>query len=104
MQGPFAAGTFRSSITPSADSWEARHGLIRGRRYRVIKSFSDNDGNIHTAGEEWYFMSVLFSKFDNELTVCVRFDNGEDWMIPFLWEQRKQQEVIENIQHYIVFA
>ncbi len=103
MQGPFAPGTVGSSITPSADSWEAQHGLIRGRRYSVIKRFSDNDGDIHMAGEEWQFMSALFSKFDNEVTVCVRLDDGKDWMIPLVWMENKQSDIIENIQEYIRF-
>ncbi len=101
MQGPYEAGSIDSHIPPSAESWESRHGLIREKRYRVMKDFIDLDGDNHPSGEEWLFVAGLFSKFDDEITICIRRDGNDDWKIPLSWNAEQQQHVIENIADYV---
>jgi len=62
----------------------------------------DSDGDEHRVGEEWTFVGTLFSKFDDELTICIRRDSGEEWMIPLIWKKGMQQEVIERWQEYLM--
>jgi len=99
MQGPYKPGTIGSPVAPSHGDWETNR-LIRGQRYRVIKRFSDADADEHDIGEEWAFISTLFSKFDDELTICVRDVTGEEWTIPLIWTPDKQQDIIERWQDY----
>lgn len=101
MQGPYKIGSIGSPVAPSEWDWE-RNRLIRGERYRVIKAFFDADGHEHAIGEEWLFISTLFSKFDDELTICIRLTSGEEWKIPLLWSVDQQQDVIERWQNYVM--
>jgi hypothetical protein len=78
-----------------------RTRLVRGGRYRVTKAFRDADGDEHLTGEEWIFVSTLFSKFDDELTLCIRDVGGNEWKIPLDWKINNQQDVIENWQQYV---
>lgn len=101
MQGPYKTGSLGGHTPPTSDSWESRHGLIRGKKYRVTKDFVDLDGDIHRAGEEWLFVAGLFSKFDDEITICIHQEGNEDWKIPLSLDSKKQGLVIENIQDYV---
>jgi hypothetical protein len=75
--------------------------LVRGERYRVIKPFIDADGDVHLAGEEWAFVSAMYSKFDNLLTLCVHLSSGDEWALPLLWKKDKQAEIIEHFPTYV---
>jgi len=46
------------------------------------------------------FLSSLFSKFEDELVLCVRIQ-GNDWKIPMVWSADKQQDVIEHWEEYV---
>lgn len=104
MRGPYETGATASPVPASSDSWEQRHGLLRGRDYRVAKAFVDADGDTHSIGEQWSFVCGMFSKFDNEITICARRRDGGDWKIPLVWDRESQQDIIENIEAYIVLA
>ncbi|HVR06579.1 MAG TPA: hypothetical protein VMW75_00905 [Thermoanaerobaculia bacterium] len=100
MKGPFDLGTLGTPLPPpSPGSWE-RNRLFRGRRYRVTKPFLDSDGDEHKMGEEWEFLGTLFSKFDDELTICVKRDDGREWAIPLVWKKGRQWQVLENWNYY----
>ena len=100
MQGPYRIGSLGSPVTPAEGDWE-RTRLVRGERYRVIKPFRDADGDEHPIGQEWIFVSTLFSKFDDELTLCIRDVSGEEWKIPLIWKPDRHMDVIENWQQYL---
>jgi len=100
MNGPYEAGTFVHSHMPSELSWETRY-LKRGQAYRVTKSFQDADGDEHCVGEEWEFIESLFSKFDDELTLCVRSPTNEEWKIPLIWKPEDHEDVIEGFLDYV---
>lgn len=104
MQGPFLLGTIRSPVPPSADSWETKRGLIRDQKYCVVNAFVDADGDSHDVGEEWTFICGMFSKFDNEIIICVRREIDGDWKIPLIWNRQSQQKIIENFEKYVVKA
>ncbi|MDA0659333.1 MAG: hypothetical protein O2931_13135 [Planctomycetota bacterium] len=100
MNGPHKSGTFKSDCLPSELAWETQF-LKRGRTYTVTKWFVDADNDAHAVGEEWTFIASMFSRFDDELTLCVRFATCEEWTIPLLWNTDSQADVIENFSGYV---
>ena len=103
MQGPFIRGTLINPIDPSEWDWETNR-LVRGQSYRVIKAFVDADGDRHSIGEEWCFITSMFSRFEDELVICVRSKADEEWKVPMVWTPNAQQEIIENFNCYVVPA
>jgi hypothetical protein len=101
VQGPFKTGTLVNSVTRVQGHWESR-SFVRGEIYRVVKSFVDAEGDPHLVGESWIFIGAMFSKFDNELTVCIRLMSGEEWKFSLIWKKDKQQDVIEHWRQYVV--
>jgi hypothetical protein len=100
MNGPYAPDTFKNLISPSQSEWE-KNRLVRGQHYRVVQSFVDADGDKHPVGEDWVFITSMFSRFDDELTLCVRLVSGDEWKIPLVWKPEAQQEVIEDFLQYV---
>jgi len=100
MNGPHDPGTHENPLSPSDWTWE-KHRLIRGRPYRVAKSFIDADEDQHQIVEEWVFVSSMFSRYDGELTLCVRPQSGSEWIIPLRENLDAQLEVIENFLQYV---
>ena len=100
MNGPFVAGTFSSSVAPSEWDWEYNR-MIRGRTYCVAEEFVDADGDAHCVGEKWVFITSMFSKFDDELTLCVELASDGEWKIPLLWKPGAHEAIIENFSRYV---
>jgi hypothetical protein len=100
MDGPYVPGTYKALVPPSQWDWERSH-LVRGQRYRVVKAFVDAEGDQHPVGEDWVFLMGMFSRFDNELSLCVRLASGDEWRIPLVWKPEAQQEIIENFLQYV---
>jgi hypothetical protein len=100
MNGPYAPGTLDCSFTPSEWAWENNH-IKRSHTYRVAKAFFDADGDEHAIGEEWVFLTSMFSRYDDELTLCVRSPSREEWKIPLIWKPEAQRDVIENFLDYV---
>jgi hypothetical protein len=46
------------------------------------------------------FVGGIFSKFDNEMTLCIQRDDGNDWKIPLSWNIEDQKSVLEHPQEY----
>ena len=100
MKGPYPPGTLLNPAAATEWDWE-KNRLVRGQRYRVLNSFVDGDGDEHQPAEEWIFITSMFSRFDDELSLCVLFDSAE-WKIPLFWTPDAQQEVIEHFGRYVV--
>jgi hypothetical protein len=101
MQGPYSAGTHNGVVQLPPDPWEERN-LVRGMRYRVNKGFTDNDGQLHSEGEEWIFVASMFSIHDDVMMVVIRGSKGDEWRILLDWQPNGQQDIIENICEYVV--
>jgi hypothetical protein len=80
--------------------WEAGR-VERGKRYRVLRAFQDADGDEHPAGEVWTLVSTGFNKFDNELELRIKDENGSDWIVPLSWVRDRQREVLEQWSTYV---
>lgn len=100
MKGPFPVGTWTSDSPIPQWSWE-RDRMVRGERYRVIKSFIDAHGDRHPVGEEWTFIRSMFSKFDGEIIICVRIPPGEEWSISLREHPGPQAEIVDNFLEYV---
>jgi hypothetical protein len=100
MRGPLQKASCENPIPPSEGKWEKRN-LERGRRYRVNKAFTDSDGDNHQIGEEWVFVSSMYSKFDELLTLCIQDSTGQYWQLPLFWKKEKQGEIIEHIDKFV---
>jgi hypothetical protein len=96
VQGPFKHGTILTRNTS-----ELNGRLVQGARYRVIRRFQDADGTLHPTGEEWMFVGGIFSKFDDEMTLCIQKSDGNDWKIPLSWRIEEQKSVLEHPQEYL---
>jgi hypothetical protein len=92
-----------ANVPPVARHWEKR-AFVRGETYQVSKAFVDADGDEHPIGEQWTFISSMYSRFDSEMILCTRIPSGEEWMIPLIWEEEKQGEIIENWTAYFSLA
>lgn len=98
MVGPHPPGTFKPTVPKSA--WETGR-VVRGKRYRVIRTFKDGDGDEHPVGEDWVFLMEMFNRFDDEVNLCVQSPSGEEWRIPLVWRPEAQQEIIEDFARYV---
>ena len=82
--------------------WEKRY-LVRGRRYRVIKSFIDADGAAHPIGEEWRFIESEFSRFDNIYFLHVELASGTNKVFTLRSNADTQQsEVASHFDEYVM--
>ncbi len=100
MKGPFPPGTWTIDSPISEWSWENGR-VTRGQRYRVSKPFTDAHGDRHSIGEEWTFLRSMFSKFDDELIMCIRDASGDEWSITLLWKAEYHEMIIESFRDYV---
>lgn len=97
MQGPYEKGTF--SKVDTRTEWE--RDLLRGQRYRVVKSFRDFDGFVHPVGEKWQFLGSNFVPYDDGLSVFVADDDGAEWHMRLCWRACDQLDICENFNAYV---
>lgn len=81
--------------------WE-RSYLERGRLYRVIKDFSDDDGVHHPVGEEWTFLGSTYSRYDGLRILGVRMPSGQVTQLTL--RDSKQREVLHDFDQYVALA
>jgi hypothetical protein len=101
MKGPFKVRWPFPEGALSDGSWEVTHRLQRGRQYRVVRAFSDADGDLHAVNEEWFFEGGEFSKFDDELTILARRVDDSYWRIALIWAKDQHGPVIEHIEEFL---
>ena len=99
MYGPEPKG-FWSGIT--AQNCGPNHQfLAAGRRYRVIRAFTDFDGAEHPVGEEWTFLGCAFLPYDDGLSWFVSLDGEREWHIRLQWRDEAQGPMIDTLANYI---
>ena len=100
MKGPHKSATFSFPGPPSRFHWEM-HRLPQGHRYRVVKRFVDADGDEHEVGAEWEFICTMFDRQSDELSICVRQDDGTEWQISLIWTPEAQQSIINGFKSFV---
>jgi hypothetical protein len=74
--------------------------LIRGKKYRVVKPFTDYDGWVHHIGENWIFVETNFLPYDSGLTLHVLKD-GTQVVYRLQWLEDEQAFIIENFKEFV---
>ncbi len=74
--------------------------LKPGESYRVIKEFTDHDGNLHKAGERWIFVKIDYLPYHSGLSLNV-IENGESVVYRFQDEPDQQQLLLECFMNYV---
>lgn len=99
MFGPRQMGCWSSSQAPNCGKEYA--GLMAGRRYRVLKSFADYDGDAHSVGEEWVFLGYSFFPHEDGLSLFISLDGENEWMIRMQSRADQQGEVVNRLETYV---
>ena len=74
--------------------------LIPGRRYRVVRAFTDHDGGQHPVGETWVFESTNFVPYHDGLTLHVRA-HGVAQVYRLQWLPEEQGALIEHFTDFV---
>jgi type II secretory pathway pseudopilin PulG len=89
-----------SSPTPAAPN-NPLH-LVPGKKYRVVKPFTDYDRVVHEIGESWTFVTTNFLPYEDGLTLHVKRDDYPREIIYRLqWRHEEQTAIIENFREYV---
>jgi hypothetical protein len=75
--------------------------LAIGRRYRVVKAFTDFDGREHPPGEVWTFEGHCFLPYDDGLSLFVQPEEGSARQIRMRWTPDDQGPVVDALRDYI---
>ena len=88
--------------------WSGLHGiqsthefLEAGRRYRVVREFTDFDGGAHLPGEEWAFLGASFLPHDDGLSLFVSLDGLQEWHIRLQWRAEAQGDVLDPLSAHV---
>lgn len=76
--------------------------LLPGKKYKVIKPFTDYDHQVHPAGETWTFLHTNFLPYDDGLTLHVQLENTATEIVYRLqWREEEQASIIEHFAEYV---
>ena len=100
MHGPRASGHWSGSPGCRRDF----AFLAAGQRYRVSAAFTDFDGDVHPAGEEWTFLGASFLPYDDGLSLFVSLDGSQEWHIRMQWRPEAQGDILDGLASYLVVA
>ncbi len=75
--------------------------LKAGQRYRVLRAFTDYDGDVHPPGEEWTFLGTSFLPYDDGLSLFVSLDGRQEWQIRMQMRPEAQGEVLDRLGSFI---
>jgi hypothetical protein len=75
--------------------------LVIGKRYRVVRAFTDFDRRGHPAGEEWTFEGHSFLPYDDGLSLFVQPDKGGAHQIRMRWTPEDQGPVVDALREYV---
>ena len=96
MYGPCPAGHF-TALGGAEDFQQLRVG----RSYRVIRPFTDHDGDLHPVGERWTYIGHNFVPYHDGLSLFVSIDGAREWQIRLSWRAEDQGAVIDALGDYL---
>jgi hypothetical protein len=89
------------AITTSKDTTMSNSlHLVPGKKYKVIKEFTDYDSLVHPIGETWIFEETHFLPYDDGLTLHVKKDTTQ-LVYRLQWRKEQQAGIIENFHTYV---
>ncbi len=96
MIGPKPKGFYTARLKEYQYAWEY---LAAGKRYQVVREFSDADQSVHPVGEAWTFLGYNYQAMDEGYLFFVSTDGQQEWHIPM--QRQEQAAVIENPMNYL---
>ena len=99
MYGPRPRGSWTSLSAPNCG--RNYDFLVAGARYRVIKEFADNDGQVHSVGDEWTFLGYSYQRHDEGLSLFVSYDGEQEWHIPMQLSAKEQGPIVDYLSEYV---
>ena len=99
MYGPKPLGHWSSHQAPNTS--KEHEFLIAGKRYRVIRQFSDYDKAAHLVGEEWTFLGCSFVPYDDGMSFFVSPDGAGEWHIRLQWRPEEQGDILDHLANYL---
>lgn len=96
---PHPIGTWSGHKSPNGGlSYQFLHA---GKRYVIIKEFSDYDSHIHPVGEKWIFLGYSFLPYDDGLSLFVSLDDKHEWHIRLQLRPEEQSHITDKLSEYI---
>lgn len=89
------------SLLDAAGSTDSRLKLVSGRKYKVVKPFTDYDRFVHEIGETWTFMETNFLPYEDGLTLHVLNANSTEIIYRLQWRKEEQADIIENFSEFV---
>lgn len=93
---------------PANDTYTHHHGIGQGfhhmepgKRYRVIKAFTDFDRQEHPAGEEWTYLGTAFLPYDDGRSLFVSLDGARQWHIRMQDRTEEQGPILDRFHEYV---
>ena len=68
------------------------------------REFTDFDGDVHRAGEEWTFLGSSFLPHDDGLSLFVSLDGAREWQVRMQWRPEAQGPVLDALSSYLAPA
>jgi hypothetical protein len=81
--------------------WRDFKHLRIGSRYRVVKAFTDFDGDEHPVGETWRFEGHSFLPYDYGLSLFVSANGVGLRHIRMRWTPEDQGQIIDALETYV---
>jgi hypothetical protein len=78
--------------------------LLPGKRYRVVKAFTDFDREVHAVGEEWTYLGTAFLPYDDGRSIFVSVDGEREWHIRMQDREEEQRGVLDDLGSYVAAA
>lgn len=78
--------------------------MVPGKRYRVVKAFTDFDRQEHPVGEEWFFVGTAFLPYDDGRSIFVSLDGDREWHIRMQDRPEEQGPILDKLHEYVVGA
>ena len=72
-----------------------------GRRYEVVRAFTDYDGDEHPPGESWTYLGHNFVPYEDGLSLFVTMDGAREWNLRMCWRGEDQGPVIDHFGDYV---
>ncbi len=100
MLGPMPNGhwdaTMRApNVTRSYDFLSAGHW------YRVVKEFTDAEGDTHPVGEAWRFIGTAYMHYDDVRCFCVSLDGEGEWTFHLMGAPGAGGMILRDLDQYI---
>lgn len=77
--------------------------LTPGKKYKVVKPFTDHDKHVHEPGQTWTFVETNFLPYEDGLTVHLTLDGNPNKVLLFRlqWRREEQADIIEHFRDYV---